>query len=87
MEQQLTIDILHGSWMVNIIDEHHDDGVYELVSPVKTVTLHLNLDHLHGFEYSVVAKPGTHFVVTLDETVLVEGDVGPSGISRGRGIV
>ena len=32
-EKQLSIDIERGNWLVDVIDGHIDDGIYELVSP------------------------------------------------------
>lgn len=84
----LSINIAHGRWSVDIIDEHLDDGVYELVAPVRTVEVSLDLkSRIYGFSYSVVAKPETEFVITLDDTELVCSKVDHSGYCRGRGIV
>lgn len=86
-EKTLNIDMERGNWMVNIINEHADNGVYELVSPARSATVHINEDHLYGFEYSIVGKADSPFKIKLDDIVLAEGKVAPSGISRGRGII
>ncbi len=86
-EKTLNIDMDHGNWMVNIINEHDDNGVYELVSPAKSAAVHLHDEHLSGFEYSITGKADSPFTIRLDDTVLVEGKVSRSGISRGRGVI
>ena len=87
LEKTLNIDMERGNWMVNIINEHADNGVYELVSPARSAKVHIHDDHLYGFEYSIVGKVNSPFLITLDETVLAEGRISPSGISRGHGIL
>lgn len=86
-EKKLHIDLEHGNWMVNIINEHADSGAYELVSPHKSATVHLNSEHLYGFEYSIVGKAESPYKICLNETVLSEGKIAKNGISRGRGII
>ena len=36
LEKTLNIDMDRGNWMVNIINEHADNGIYELVSPARS---------------------------------------------------
>ena len=86
-EKQLSIDIERGNWLVDVIDEHIDDGIYELVSPVRSTTLHLHEDHIYGFQYSIVGKKNSPFTIKLNDEVLAEGRIGESGIKRGRGIL
>lgn len=87
LEKKLKIDMERGNWMINIINEHGDNGVYELVSPAHTANVHMHDDHLYGFEYSIVGKADTPYTIKLDDIVLSEGRIAPSGINRGRGII
>ncbi|GGF73819.1 hypothetical protein [Alteromonas lipolytica] len=87
LEKTLNIDMERGNWMVNIINEHGDNGVYELVSPARSAKVNIHDDHLYGFEYSIVGKANSPFIIRLDDTVLAEGTIAPSGISRGHGIL
>ncbi|MAJ68123.1 MAG: hypothetical protein CBB67_003625 [Alteromonadaceae bacterium TMED7] len=87
LEKTLNIDMDRGNWMVNIINEHADNGIYELVSPARSATVHIHDNHIYGFEYSIVGKADSPFKIKLDDTVLAEGKVAASGISRGHGII
>lgn len=86
-EKQLFIDIECGNWLVDVIDEYIDDGIYELVLLVKSMMLYFYDDYIYGFQYSIVGKINLFFIIKLNDEVLVEGKIGDSGIKWGRGIL
>ncbi|RDV29001.1 hypothetical protein DXV75_00595 [Alteromonas aestuariivivens] len=73
--------------MVDVYKESNDNGVYELVYPVKEASISLQKDHLYGFDYNIAAPKQTPFKLFLDDEVLVEGKVGESGYVRGSGVL
>lgn len=86
-EKTLDIDLERGNWMVNIISKYGDQEHYELISPARTATVQFHDNHLYGFEYSIVGSIDSPFKIKLDDTVLAEGKISSSGISRGHGII
>ena len=83
----LKLDINAGTWLVNVIDDHNDDGKYELLHPHKEAQIQVDENHLQALEYNIVANAGTRYKLTLDDTILAEGEVGESGVANGRGVV
>ncbi|QPG06241.1 hypothetical protein IT774_03265 [Salinimonas marina] len=83
----LKLDIQEGNWMVNVIDDNNDDGKYELLHPNKEAEVEVDENKMQALEYNIVASAGTRFKITLDDTVLAEGEVGDTGIANGRGVI
>ncbi len=84
---KLRIDIPRGTWMVDVIAETNDNGVYDLVYPHKEADVALHEEHLYGFEYNISAPENTPFSLYIDDEVLHEGVVGKSNVARGSGIL
>lgn len=87
IEKTLSIDIAHGRWMLDVIAEHDDDGVFDLVYPNKDAVIKVNEDHMYGLEYNISAPEGTDFKIFLDGELILDGKVDKTGISRGSSII
>ncbi len=83
----LKLDIQEGNWMVNVIDDNNDDGKYELLHPNKETEVQVDENKMQALEYNIVANAGTRFKLTLDDTVLAEGEVGDNGVVNGKGVI
>ena len=86
-EKRLSIEILNGTWMLNVVAEANDDGVYEVIHPNKESMLHLAEEHMYGLEYNISAPENTAFTVKLDDEILLEGVVNHTGVSRGNTVI
>tara|TARA_B100002049_G_C15791836_1_gene255131 strand:+ start:279 stop:545 length:267 start_codon:yes stop_codon:yes gene_type:complete len=87
LEKTLTIDIPDGTWKVDIVKDKNDSGIFDLIHPQKSSDVTLEENRMYGFEYSVSAKPGTPFTITLGDKVLVEDKVDDSKLARGSGVL
>lgn len=87
LEKQLAIEIAKGTWMLDVVAESNDDGIYELVYPKKETLVHVKEDHMYGLEYNISAPEGTTFKIILDGELLLDGRVGASGICRGSCVI
>lgn len=87
LEKTLSIEIMKGTWMLDVVAESNDDGVYDLVYPKKESTIHVSENHMYGLEYNISAPEGTEFKILLDGEVLLDGHVNHTGISRGSCVI
>lgn len=87
IERVLSIEIGKGTWMVDVVAESNDDGIYDLVYPHKEATLHVHEEHMYALEYSISAREGTEFKILLDGEVILNDTVGHTGICRGSSVI
>ncbi|MBU2979474.1 hypothetical protein [Alteromonas sp. C1M14] len=87
LEKHLSIEITKGTWMLDVVAERNDDGVYDLVYPKKEATIHVKEDHMYGLEYNISAPEGTPFKIVLDGEMLLDSQVDHTGICRGSCVI
>lgn len=86
-QRTLSIKMDEGKWLVDVFTRERDDGVYELIAPKKSKEVSLDPEQMYGFRYHLTASARTPFTISLDDTVLAEGEVDESGMAEGRGVI
>ena len=87
IEKTLSIEINKGTWMLDVVAERNDDGVYDLIYPHKEAKIHVHEEHMYGLEYSISAPEGTEFKILLDGDLLLDDRVSHTGICRGSCVI
>ena len=87
IKKTLSIEIAHGRWMLDVIAEHDDDGVFDLVYPNKEAVIKVEENHMYGLEYNISAPPKTEFKIYLDGELLLDATVDKTGICRGSSVI
>ena len=87
IERVLSIEIAKGTWMLDVVAERNDNGIYDLVYPKKEATVHVHEEHMYALEYCISAPEGTEFKIYLDGELLLDDTVGDTGICRGSTVI
>lgn len=87
IERVLSIEIAKGTWMLDVVAERNDNGIYDLVYPKNEATVHVHEEHMYALEYSISAPEGTEFKIYLDGELLLDDTVGDTGICRGSTVI